>query len=361
MGVSNALLTQFDPQLYATDAYNKTKTGSRVLITDPSTAYKQTDFGLGIRVGQGYADIARVHSAILPFSFGDDVMFWRVWFEPVLIDAGFIVEDKEYYVKVWNAHLDVTASITAVSSVSPVGTTITHDPLPITIGKFGDEWITIKVLEEGPPVQNTVYEFTINAVDYETEIDGIRVSPFMWEPNWNKKVNVEMHFDTALDRNKYFVEQRRPLRHKPYYKFSFSVNPSGVDAQKLKQLLAYAHDKVLGLPLFNEQAHPSQSFNGSATIVCSNDLSKFWNLNNQATFVVVVDHQALQAEIKEIESVAAGQIVCTLPVSDTFTWQSSVVYPVVMVIGESFDFRPESDDVINSNLSFSEYERSSAT
>jgi hypothetical protein len=340
---------------------NRVPAGSKITQGDPYGGIPLSDYGMALRVGQGMTDISQVQNGIVVSNYGDLVLFWRIWFEPVLIDAGFIVEDKNYNVKVWNAYLDQTISITDIAGATTDGTEIFHDPVPIDIGKFGDEWMTITVYGEGPPLQSTVYTFTIEAVEYETDIEGIRVTPIAWEPNWNNKVNIEMHFDTVMERNRYFVEQRRPLRYKPYYKFTFSLQAEGVDAQKLKQSLAYGHDKVFGVPVYTEQLHPSADFNSSSTIQTSNDLTDFWNLNNLAEYVVIIDHTTLLAEIKELASVSANQIVCSIPVTNTFTWQRSVVYPVVMCTGDSFTMRPESDDVWTSDLSFVEYERASAT
>jgi len=315
------------------------------------------DAMLPIRVGQGMTDIAKTRDAILHFSFGDEFLFWRIWYEPATIDAGFIVENKEYEIKVWNAYLDVTASITAVSGVATDGTTISHDSLPISIGKFGDEQLILTVLGEGPPLQSTIYTVTVNSVDYTTEIEGIRVVPVPWEPDWDSKVNIEMHFTTALQRNKYFVEQRRPLRYTPYYKFAFRIIAEGLSAQKMKQTMSYGHDKVFGIPVFTEHAYPASDFNSSTTITTSNDLTNLWNLNNQAEYIVIIDHTTLQAEIKEIDTVNANSIECAVAVSDTFTWQRCIVYPVVMCTAEGTSVNPQSDSVFYGDFRMIQYER----
>lgn len=320
-----------------------------------------TEYPGAVSAATGYIDLGRTKNALLYFSYGDDILFYKIWFEPFFIDAGFIVEDVDYDIKIWNAFFDTTASITAVNGSGTDGTEITHDSLPITIGKFADEWITVTVLQEGPPLQETSYTITVNAADYITEIEGIRVVPVPWDADWDSKVNIEIHFETALSRNKWFMEQRRPLRYKQFYKISYRVSAEGVSAQKLKQTMAYAHDKVVGVPVFSEHAYPSQDFSSSTTINTSNDLSTNWYLNNQAQYIVITDHDSLQTEIKEIDSVNANSIVCTLPVSGSFTWQNCVVYPVVMCTADSLRIRPETDLIFVGDFVFTEYERASAT
>lgn len=342
-------------------ANNMVPVGNKSTQLDYTETYDANQWGylFPIRVGQGYTSIGKTRNGFIPFTYGDEILFWRIWFEPYTIDAGFIVEDKGYDVKIWNAYLDQTASISAISGVSVDGTTIAYDPVPITIGKFGDEWITITVLGEGPPLQDTTYTFTVNAVDYDTLIEGIRVAPMPWEPDWESKVKIEMHFNTVIERNTFFVEQRRPLRYTPTYRISFRIIASGLSGQKLKQTMTYGHDKVFGIPIHTEQAYPSEDFNLSATINTSNDLTDLWNLNNQAAYIVIIDHSTLQAEIKELSQVNANSIVCSLPVSDTFTWQTSIVYPIVMCTAEGLSLNPQSDTVFTGDLAFKQYERAS--
>jgi hypothetical protein len=314
-----------------------------------------------IRVGQGYAPIGKPHNGIIPFGYGRDVLFYKIWFEPVEIDAGFIVEETDYNIKIWNTFFDGSVQLTAVSGVSTAGTGVTYDSLPITINTFGDYWVTLTVYEEGPPVQSTDYTFTIDGYDWITEVEGIRVVPVPWEPDWDSKIRFEYHFDTVLATNKYFVEQRRPLRYKPYMKANFQITGVGVDGQKLKQSITYGHDKVFGVPIFSEQGYPSSDFNSSATIQCSNDLSILWNLNNLAEYVIVVDHFDLTSEIKAIDSIGTNQVVCQVPITRTFSnWQRCVVYPVVMCTAESIASRAETDEIFRTSWKLLEYERATS-
>jgi hypothetical protein len=290
-----------------------------------------------------------------PHSFGDDNLFFSVWFEPFTIDAGFIVEDVQYSIKVWNAYFDVTKQITAINEVAPEGTELTHGALPITIAKFGDVTFTLTVLEEGPPVQATTYTFTVAGTDFTTEITGIRVVPFTHEPDYRQKIDIVMRFETAIARNKYFAEQRRPLRLKALWDVGVGGWAKGVAAQKLRNELSYGHDKVFGVPLYSEPCYPSGAVTGQTTINCSNDLSKHWYLNNQATYVVLIDHDSLDAEIKEVSSIGANAITLTRAVTKTFSWQNVMVYPVVLSVLRDISAQPETTDVLSFRLQFTEY------
>jgi hypothetical protein len=319
--------------------------------------YDPIDIGFGIRAGQGYVSVAKVINSIFPHSYGDDQLFWRIWFEPETIDAGFIVESVEHNIKIWNAYLDQLATITAISGVDEDGTTLDYETPPIKIGKFGDKWFTLTIETDGPPIQDSSWEFTVEGVTYDSQIDGIRIVSMPWEPDWDSKYRVEIHMETAIDRNSYFAEQRRPLRHLPLYKFSLRYKETGVPAQLLKHTIAYGHDKVFGVPVYNEHCYPSASFYGSTTINTSNDLSTNWALNNRADYVVIIDHTTMEAEVKEISSVSSNSIEVTIAVATNFNYLTSIVYPLIMCTCDTSSLRPESDNALVGDLVFTQYER----
>jgi hypothetical protein len=359
MGTYNGYILETED--YPTpDADIGVRTGAKQTELESSAHRNDLDYGTADIADRGMTDISTEHDGLIWFSYGDEVLFYRIWFEPYTIDAGFIVEDEDHLVKIWNAYFDQTASITAIDGTATEGTSITYDSLPITIGKFADYEVTVTVLRVGPPLQETVYTFTINAVDYETAIDGIRVVSIPWDPDWDNKIRIEMGFDTALSRTKYFVEQRKWLRENARYKLQFTATNHGLEAQKMKQIVAYGHDKVFGVPIYSEQAYPSADFTSSSIITTSNDLDKMWYLNNQAEYVVIIDHVTNVSEIKEIDSVSVNQIDLINPVSGTFSYLSSKVYPIVMCLAESISIQPHAAEALRASFNMVEYVRSDA-
>jgi len=342
-------LTEADIVHYSRSALSDDDIKSVWRQTDTNESARALEYSRLITLSEG------LHSGVRPHSFGDDNLFFRIWFEPFEIDAGFIVEDVDYTIKVWNAYFDVTKQLTAITEDSPEGTTLTHDPLPITIAKFDDITMTLTVLQEGPPVQSTTYTFTIDGTDYETEITGIRVNPFAYEPDYSQGIRIQMKFETVIERNKYFKEQRRPLRDDALWNVGLKSWVKGLDTQKLKQQIAYGHDKIFGVPIYSEHCYPDQDMNNQTIIQCSNDLSKHWFLNNQAVYVILIQHDILLAEIKEISSVGTNSITLARAVSETFEWQKTVVYPIVLSTIENVSFDMETDNLMNFTIDFTEY------
>lgn len=317
--------------------------------------YDDREYGHGIPIGRALVDISSVADGIISHSYGDENLFWRVWFEPVEYDVGFITEDIPFDIKVWNAYLDTLIVITDISVLAQEGTIIDHNPIPINIQKFGDSTSEVTISRVGPPLQNTVYTFTIDAVEYTCTIIGMRIINWLLEPNWERDVNLELAFETSIAENRFFKEQRRYLREDPLRGIKLSAWAKGLDAQKTKQDLSYGHDKVFGIPIYSEPCYPTGTITGQTTINISNDITKYWNLNNLCTYVMIVDHDKLIGEVKEVSSVGASSVVLVRSVVQSFDVEATIVYPIFMATITSLTLRNETDDVIYFDLNFEEY------
>ena len=111
-------------------------------------------------------------------NYGDSFIFERIWVQPLAIDFGFIVEDSQDYIQIWNSSRFNGASITDILALSPEGTQLTYDPLPNALPIFGDINYLLEVFNIGPPLQATTYRFTVEGLDYDVVLSGIRVLPF---------------------------------------------------------------------------------------------------------------------------------------------------------------------------------------
>jgi hypothetical protein len=296
---------------------------------------------------------------VMLHDYGDENLFHRIWFDPVEIDVGFIVEGVEYTISIWNAYYDQDVTVTSVvESGDSEGTSITHASTPFDIEPTDDTTATVTVYRSGPPTQNTTYTFTIDGEDYETVVTGIRVNAFPAEPDWDRRVRAEIIFETVVERiPRYFDEQRRPLREDPYRRISFQATAQALFNEKLKHLLTYGHDKVFGVPIYSEHCYPSASFNGSSTINLSNTTDKLWHLNNLCEYVVIIDHSTWLTEIKEIDTVNSTSIDLLRPVEETFVYSRVIVYPmIVATLDTSVRSAPHTDDLETYSLGFTEYE-----
>ena len=300
-------------------------------------------------------DISAVKDALVPHSYGEDTLFWRIWFEPAEYDAGFITEDSQFDIKIWNAYLDTLSTITDISVLAQEGTSIDNDPVPIKIQKFGDNTSEVTISRIGPPLQSTVYTFTVDSVEYTCTITGMRIIDWVLEPDWARKVRIEFAFETVVAENRFFKEQRRYLREDCSRTIKVSSWAEGLDAQKVKQSLSYGHDKVFGVPIYSEHCYPTGTITGQTVLNFTNDLTKLWNLNNLCDYIIIADHKAMTGEIKEVSSVGGSSITLVRSVVQTFEAASVIVYPVIMTTLESLSLQDETQDVTVFDLSFEEY------
>lgn len=291
----------------------------------------------------------------LPFAAGRDLIFERVWVEPRIVDAGFITEELTYDITVWNAYQERSVEFTSVASVSPDGTTLTTPTLPHDIRQGDDLTLTLIIDVDGPPTQSTTYTLVVDAVTFDVDVEGIRVVDLVPDPNWRGGLMLRYYFETAMYSSQRFVEQRRPLMDKPYRSAKANYLVSDEEAHRFFWVLAYGHDKVFGLPVYNEKMRCSSIPNGGTTITTTTATTSMYNLNNLSTHVAIVDHNAGTSEIKEVASVAANSIVVSQAIAGTFDTNTSSVYPVIFVTIRSMQKQHATDDVETVAVEFAEF------
>jgi len=296
------------------------------------------------------------HAGLFSTDPGGGFFFERVWVEPLLIALQFITEDVEREIKIWNAYRSKTVQTTSVVVLNQEGTDLTYPSLPDTINIFGDAIYTLDIYGDGPPLQDTSYTLTIDGKEYVIEITGIRVIPFDLDPNWEANLQFTYEFATTIWSNDKFTEQRRPMSRESWFTITASFDASGSRNRKIMNLLGYGKDKVFGIPVFTEKMTPVSASAGSSTITVNEDFTYFYNLKSRAGYVIIVDHDAGQAEIKVISSLTGtNQIDLTQPISAAFDLKYTYVYPCMFVIINSFSGSNITDDFDNVKINFKEF------
>jgi len=292
---------------------------------------------------------------IRPHSFGDDNVFWRVWFDPVLIAAGMITEGVDYTINIWNAFIDATVDITLVAESNPAGIDFTVPATPVTIQKFGEDSYTFTVLRLGPPAQNSTITFVVNGVTYETEITGVRVIPFVYDPDYKSRLAHTIEFETIIARAKRLKEQRRPLRENMLVHTDVEIFAQDIDAQHFENTMRYGKGFVFAVPIYFEQIYPSTTLTGQLSFSTSNDLTKFWMLNNKAQYIIIINTSTLVGETKEISSVASGSITLENTINETFDLNYVAVYPAIFSYIQTLKMAQKTDSLAVNRIGFKEF------
>lgn len=292
------------------------------------------------------------NSAEIMTDYGHDFIFDRVWIQPLDVDLQFIVEDLEREIKIWNAWRIKSIQVTNVAVVDQEGTDLIYPTLPHLLQKFADTVYTLEVYQDGPPLQNTIYTLTIDGDDFVLTVTGIRIIPLFMDPNWEQSFEMTYEFSSTIFSTDHLKEQRRPLSDESWFNLIFSFDTQSDANRKLFNILSYGHDKVFGVPVYNEKMTATAI--GTTSIDVSEDLSYYYNLEG-ASYVMIVDHVNAIAEIKEIDSIASGTINFNQNIAESFTVGSTYVYPCVFAILNSYSSNNETDDFDVVTIDLREY------
>ena len=227
--------------------------------------------------------------------------------------------------------------------------------LTITIAAFVEITYEMVLYEQGPAVQDTTYTETIDGDDYTIDIDSIRVIGFDPEPDWASRVRLSYEFETAMFANERLHEQRRPLRTRVRRGLRATYLTTDVEAQKLRNMLMYGHDKTFACPIYAEKLDVVTCTQGTSSIVFSSSTTDKWNLNTQCDRVILVDHENGQNEIKTIDSIAANSIVTSSDIQRAFVPASTLCYPIFIGTLKTAQERYHSNSVLETILTFEEY------
>lgn len=289
------------------------------------------------------------------FSAGNDLIFERIWVTPQLIEASFITESKDYEIAIWNAYQERSVVFSAIDSTSPTGTTLTTPTLPVNITQSDDLVLTLTIDQEGPPLQNTTYTTTIDGIDFVITITGIRVIGLVPEPNWGPGIQINYSFETAMFQTPRFREQRRPLMDTPYRQAYLRYLSYDTEAHRFFYVLAYGHDKIFGVPIYNEMMRASDIPNGGTVITTTTATTDMYNLNNLCSHIAIVDHNNNLSEIKEFSSIGTNSITVSQAITGTYNVNTTLIYPVFFASVTSLQKSHATDDVETIEIEFGEF------
>jgi len=290
-------------------------------------------------------------------SVADNLIYHRVWVAPLDIDASFIVEEQEHDVKIWNAQYGLTASISDVAIVLEDGTDfeLQDSDTPITLGLDAEQVYVMTVEQTGPPIQETYYTITIDSIEYEIYVHGLRVIPVDAEPEWGQPPSMRYSFQTSISTSPTFDEQRRSLINKALREALVTFVIQNNLLYRFKNTVQYGHDKIFGVPIYTEVSVLDSDVSvGGLTLSLSSSCDYHWNLNNLATHLIVVNYEDDVIEIKEIDSVASTQITLSRGLINDYN-TGSLVYPCFFGTLKAISLGSNTDNTDNLKIEFKEY------
>lgn len=185
---------------------------------------------------------------------------------------------------------------------------------------------------------------------------GIRAAMFYMLPNWKYDVTVEYKFMTTISMTRRKVEQRRALHTVPKRLQSFIVTTSE-NQEMIWNYLLYLRDQNIIMSLYVEPCLPNGSGTllGDTSIVCTNDLPNYYNLNNLTSRVILMDKRdILKPESRNLASVNNYTINLSNPVVGNFQREYTVIFPMLNCYLTSFKKKSFTDTVAHFTLEFLE-------
>jgi hypothetical protein len=296
--------------------------------------------------------LPKINTALKSADYGNEFLFNRIWIQPQSVSYGFIVEGSTTDIKIWNAWRSRTIQLTAVSIEDGDGTDLDYPSLPDTFRRSYDDIYVLTVYKDGPPSQDTLYTLTIDGDDYEIVVTGLRIIPFFVDINWDT-LEIKYEFNTTIFSTDHLVEQRRPLTDESWFNFSFDFDVSADTNRKIFNIISYAHDKVLGVPVYNQKM--SVVSMGADSVTVNEDPSYMYNLSDSG-YAAIVDHQNTLMEIKSISSIVGSVITFDQNITLSFgDVRRLSVYPCVFVIINSYKSFSETDDFDTMKIELREF------
>ena len=327
-------------------------------ITDAITRF---DLVTGDIEKQTRADTTKQISGVFgSFSTFDQVALRHVYVLPEKIDAGFIVEDENFDITVWNSS-DTPRTVDSILKQDDTGTLLQHEVTPFSLPGDCSKIHTVTVFEDGPPFQQTVFTYTVGSDVYTVTLTGQRVEPFVFDPDWRGTYRYTPRYKTAISISKRFVEQRRALQELPRRKIEAEFWEQSTDMQRLYNFLKKVNDLVMAIPIFHEfLAMSNLVIQGETILTFSTDFVDYTNLVDFSTFLILkdVDNPHALNEVKEIASLDTGAKTITLKnsVQKDFVAGNTDVYPVMLgtIRAEGFEHDHETSNLITMGLNLEE-------
>lgn len=263
-----------------------------------------------------------------------DVILEKVYFSPLEIALGLIVESSVHNIDVWNAFKTQDLTITNINLSSGSGVALGAET-PILLGAGNEIRHELTVLEQGPAIQNTIVTYVIGSITFTLVVTGKRILVFAHEPG-QLGMRLSYTFDTRFFRNDFFVEARTPLLGKAIINMQSKFHVQAQEARDFLNELKAKYNGLVGFMIYTEPIFINSNINGVSLITPSNPaelpIEFYYNLQHTTNLCVLITENN-PPEIKTIVEVSSTTILFEQPVSGDVTEPlKAVIFPVMLGI-----------------------------
>ena len=283
------------------------------------------------------------------FDFGND-WYFRIHLIPTKLDLGNLVSAQDRTVSVWNAFFTgqsysqlETEGFDGITLTPPAGVTP-----PTTLNELQFITYGVAVSLSGPPTIDASVTFTIGGVPYRVPITGRRVILMPFAPNWTSGVEETLSFRTSLTRSWDGTEQRRSLRAVPRRRMSYTALLTGLETQRLDNLLYGWQGRFFAVPLWAEPASLLVDAAAGDTVLTFNSANRTF----AAGGLLTLWRDSSVNEVREIVSIVGNTVTLRSPLTGAWTAGSRVYPTMVSALATEVQTRRFTESVLETALSF---------
>lgn len=246
-----------------------------------------------------------------------DDYYQRVHIVPRTLALGAVASAQVRTLDVWNAWVDQTLSLPAITTVGADGLTITAPGVyPLAFAPLQQRTWSIAVGTDGPPViaATLTYAFTGQPALTVT-ITGSRLVPFAWAPDWGQHVLERLEWRTDVLTAPYSgIAQRRALRALPRRAFEFAVGAEDRARAHMDAALAAWSAREWGLPVWPDGERLSADVAAGALVLPATPSGRDY----VAGGLVLLLADPLHLEAAEVASVGASSLTLARPLGNAW-------------------------------------------
>lgn len=258
-------------------------------------------------------------------------MFVEDWYGVIhisetLLALGNVVSSQVRTIGVWNAHLDSTETLNALSATGATGIVVTGPgSLPLVFARNEEKEWTFAIDVVGPPTVDAVFvwEFA-DSESVRLEITGARVTPWAAFPDWANGISERLAWKTDVLVAWSGAEQRRALRLSPRRIFSFTALISAQDKRATEAALFAWSAMVWALPIWPDGEILTAALAPGATTVPADTVNRDYVDGGLAILI----NNAASYEVLQIDSVASNALALSQAVIGNWSAGASRLFPV---------------------------------
>lgn len=281
--------------------------------------------------------------------FGND-WYFRVHIIPTALELGNLVSAQSRNLSVWNAFFAAqsyslleTEGFDGLQLTPPAGITPPTSLAALQFITYG-----VEVSLSGPPSINASVTFTIAGEAYTVPITGRRVILMPFAPNWSAGVEETLLYRSTVTRSWDGTEQRRSLRGVPRRRLGYTALLTGLESQKIDNLLYGWQGRFFAVPLWAEPATLLADANIGDTALEIDTSNRTFADGSLLTLW----RDSAVNEVREIESIVGTTVTLRSPLTAAWVAGSRAYPAMVSALASEVQTRRLTESVTETALVF---------